>query len=84
MDIFEKIESLAKQGIIVDCVAVNQIQNGYKEQVEDGSMPLITYTVEVMNNELSDMLYTESCDTFKEALESGVKATEDFFKQHNK
>jgi hypothetical protein len=69
---FDKIERLAKKGIIIDCVAVNQIENGYQEQVSDGSMPLITYTVEVMTTSL-ELLYTESCDSFKEALEAGLK-----------
>lgn len=77
-DIFEKIQSLIKQGVVIDCIAVNQAQNGYQEQVAIGDMPLITYTVEVMDVSLSNMLYAESCDSFKEALENGIKAAEKY------
>lgn len=69
--------TLSKKGIIIDCVAVNQIENGYGEQVKNGSMSVVTYTVEVMDNRL-DVIYQESCDTFKEALEAGVKWTEGY------
>lgn len=77
MDIFAEIDKLAKKGIIIDCVAVNQIENGYEEQVKAGSIPLITYTVEVMNINLDDILYTESCDSYKDALIAGIKWASD-------
>jgi len=76
MDLFARIEKLAKKGIIIDVVAVNQIENGYQERVEAGDIPPVTYTVEVMNASLSGILYQESCDTFKEALETGIKKGE--------
>lgn len=75
LDIFDKINTLTKKGIIIDCVAINQIDNGYGERVEEGSMPLITYTVEVMDTNL-EILYQESGNTFKQALEAGVKWAE--------
>lgn len=78
MDIFDRLNELNKQGIIIDVVAINQIENGYQERVEAGDMPLVTYTVEVMNNSLDDMFYQESCHTFKEALEVGVKWAEGY------
>ena len=77
-NIFTRIESLSTRGIIIDVVVVNQEENGYGLQVELGDVPLITYTVEVMNNKLDDMLYQESCDSFKEALEAGVKWAEGY------
>jgi uncharacterized protein YjgD (DUF1641 family) len=73
MDIFEKIEDLLKKGIVIDCVAINQIDNGCQKQVNEGSMPLITYTVEVMNTSL-EVLYAESRNSFKDALVAGIKA----------
>lgn len=57
-------------------MAVSQIENGNKKGIENGEFPLITYTVEVMNISLDDMLYTESCDTFKDAIEAGIKFAE--------
>ena len=76
MDIFERIQALNKKGIIIDCIAVNQIDNGNEQGVKDGAFPLITYTVEVMDTSLGEMFYTESCDSFKEAIYSGVKFAE--------
>lgn len=73
MDIFEQIENLANRGIIIDCVAVNQEQNGYGDQVKNGTMPLVTYTVEIMDTSL-EVLYAESCNNFKTALDAGLKA----------
>jgi len=73
IDIFTRIENLATKGIIIDVVAINQIENGYGERVEAGDMPLITYTVEVMDTSLGNMLYTESCNTLRETLGVGVK-----------
>ena len=76
MDIFKRIQKLNKKGIIIDCVAINQIDNGNKNDVEKDIIPIITYTVEVMDISL-EMLYTESFDSFKEAIEAGVKTAED-------
>ncbi len=77
MDIFTRLENLSNKGIIIDVVAINQIENGYEEEVKLGNMPLITYTVEVMNTTLDNIIYQESCDSFKEALEVGIKWAED-------
>lgn len=73
MDIFEEIQKINEKGIIIDCVAVNQNENGHEDEVKEGILPLITYTVEVMDSSLSEILYTESCDSFKEAICVGVK-----------
>lgn len=78
MDIFERINNLAKKGIIIDVVAVNQIENRYQEQVKVRDMPLITYSVEVMNVDLDDVFHQESCKSLKEALEAGVKWAEGY------
>ena len=76
MDIFERIQELNKKGIIVDCVAVSQIDNGNEEGVKNREFPLMTYTVEVMDESLGEIFYTESCDSFKEAIYVGVKFAE--------
>jgi hypothetical protein len=76
MDIFERIQELNKIGIVIDCIAINQIDNGNEKGVKEGVFPLITYTVEVMDTSLGKMFYTESCDSFKEAIEAGVKFAE--------
>lgn len=76
MDLFNRIKRLNEKGIIIDCVAVNQVKNGNGEDVENRSLSLITYTVEVMDSSLGEMYYTESCDSFKEAIETGVKFAE--------
>lgn len=48
MNIFQKIDKiLLEHNIVIDVVAINQIENGYGEQVESGVMPLITYTYEI-------------------------------------
>lgn len=52
-------------------MVVSQIENSNKKDVENRDMPLITYTVEVMDATLSKILYTESCDSFKEAIYAG-------------
>lgn len=75
MDIFDRLQNLYNRGIIIDCVAVNQIDNGYDLEVEAGLTPLITYTVEVMYDDL-EIIYQESCDTFKEAILLGIKYAE--------
>ncbi len=74
-NIFIKLENLSTRGIIIDVVAIDQIENGNKEQILAGDIPLTTYTVEVMKETAQglNMLYQESCDTFKKALEAGVK-----------
>lgn len=72
MDIFDRIQKLNQKGIIIDCVATDQIENGNRKGVENGEYPLVTYTVEVMNASLEKMLYTESCDSLKEAIYAGV------------
>lgn len=47
-NIFTKLENLSTRGIIIDVVAIDQIENGNKEQILAGDIPLTTYTVEVM------------------------------------
>jgi hypothetical protein len=80
MDILTRLENLNNKGIIIDVVAVDQIENGHKEQILAGDIPLTTYTVEVMKETSHglDILYQESCDSFKEALEAGVKWAEGY------
>ena len=82
MDIFKEIEELNQKGIVIDCVAINQINNGYQEQVNNGSMPLITFTVEVMDTSL-ELLYSESCCSLKEALDAGRKAAHKMLRSSN-
>ena len=79
-DIFIRLENLNNKGIIIDVVAIDQIENGHKEQILAGDIPLTTYTVEVMKETAQglDMLYQESGDSFKEALEAGVKWAEGY------
>lgn len=79
-DIFIRLENLNNKGIIIDVVAIDQIENGHKEQILAGDIPLTTYTVEVMKETAQglNMLYQESCDTFKKALEVGVKWAEGY------
>ena len=78
-DIFIRIENLNNKGIIIDVVAIDQIENGHKEQILAGDIPLTTYTVEVMKETAQglNMLYQESCDSFNEALKAGVKWAEE-------
>lgn len=79
MDIFGRIESLKDKGIVIDCVAVNQKNNGNERQVNDGAMPLITYTVEVMDTYL-EIIYSESCNSFKEAVLTGIEFAEAYIR----
>lgn len=75
-NLFERHQALTEKGIIIMVNATNQISNGYEKQVNEGSMPLITFTVEVMDEKLEDMFYTISCDTFEEALTEGIQYAE--------
>jgi hypothetical protein len=76
MDILKKVDEFKKKGIIIEVNAIDQIENGMQEQVENGLMPLVTYTVNVMLFDMSNILYAESCDWFSEALLAGIKYTE--------
>ena len=73
MDLLKKVDEFKKKGIIIEVNAIDQIENGMQEQIKDGSMPLVTYTVNVMNSDMSDILYAESCDWFSEALMAGIR-----------
>lgn len=81
MDILTKIKKLESEGYIVDIIAMNQYENCVKH-VEEGIMPIVTYTFEVMNLDLSDIIYQESFNSFSEALEEGVKNFEKYLKDN--
>jgi hypothetical protein len=72
MNLFQKIEEWANKGISIEYIVINQIENGYAEQVDKGHMPLITYTVYVNRQSDGETLYTESFDHIEEALTAGI------------
>ncbi len=76
MDILKKVDQFKTKGIVIEIIAINQIENGLEEQVKNNIIPLITYTVEVMDESLSKVLYSESCDLFSEAVIAGIKYAE--------
>lgn len=76
MDILKKVDQLKEKGIVIEIVAINQIENGLEEQIKNNTIPLITYTVEVMDESLSKILYSESCNLFSEAVMAGIKYAE--------
>lgn len=73
MNLFQKIEEWANKGISIEYVVINQIENGYGEQVKKGIMPLVTYTVYVNRQSDGETLYAESFDHIEEALTAGVE-----------
>lgn len=78
MDIFDKIQSFANMGYTIDYMAVDQISNGHKKDVDAGHMPRITFTVVVTEIENDMQLYAESFDTVKDALDNGVRFLEKY------
>ncbi|SFP17950.1 hypothetical protein [Salibacterium halotolerans] len=68
MTIFERIEHLRKQGVIIEVTARNQVENGNGKLVEEGHMPLITYTCSAMDKHFYDEIFAISADSFDEAL----------------
>lgn len=79
--LFDRQETILKQGLVIDVIAMNQISNGNQKKVEKGIMPLITFTVNVMDITMEDVLFTISCDSFKEAFETGVEFAEQHLKK---
>ncbi|ADO60014.1 hypothetical protein [Paenibacillus polymyxa] len=75
-DLFTRHEALRQKGIIIGVVAINQISNGNESLVKKGMMPTVTFTVEVMDESLEDLIYNISCDSFEEALQEGVEYAE--------
>ena len=71
MDIFERIELWGSYNIFIEYVTIDQIVNGYGEEVAKGSMPAVTYTVNVIKD--GDCVHELSCDHLKEALEDGLR-----------
>ena len=75
-DLFTRHEALRQKGIIICVVAINQISNGNESLVKKGIMPKVTFTVEVTDESLEDLMYNISCDSFEEALQEGIEYAE--------
>jgi len=73
MGIFEEIENIAKQGYSIEYQTIDQLQNGYKKDIEKGLKPPITYTVYVTRLSDSEPLYNESFDHIQDCLKAGIK-----------
>lgn len=73
MDIFEQLELILKNGYSIEYYSVNQISNGNEEAVKNKMIPLITYTVCVVNVNTEETIYTESCNSIKECLLKGIE-----------
>lgn len=80
MDIFLKIEEIAKEGYFIDYMIHDAIEEGHRYMVEDGEIPLITYTVNVIRNSDCAYIYSESFDHLEECLNAGIKFMEDFIR----
>jgi len=76
MDIFNKIESLAKKGYSIEFISVDQHDNGMDKDISKGLIPAITYTINVIRLSDSESIYTESFNHIKEGLLTGIKFTE--------
>lgn len=81
MNIFEKIKKLENKGIIIDYMAIDQIEGGMKNEVENGDVPRITYTVYVKKID-GEEIHCESEDTVKEALITGIIEGEKYLKKN--
>lgn len=47
---------------------INQIENGYEEQVAKGEMPLITYTAIIYDENIENIIADLSLDSLSEAI----------------
>lgn len=73
MNIFEEIENITKQGYSIEYQTIDQVDNGYKKEIERGLKPPITYTVYVTRLSDTEHLYTESFDHIEDCLKAGIK-----------
>ncbi|PLS19078.1 hypothetical protein CVD28_01340 [Bacillus sp. M6-12] len=80
MNLFKEIENWSRKGIAIEYAIIDQIENGYAEQVNKGHMPPVTYTVYVNRMSDGETLYAESFDEIEEALVAGVKYAETHIK----
>lgn len=80
MDIIDKIQFWAKNEIFIEYITIDQIVNGYGEQVEKGNMPPVTFTVNVIKD--GEYLHEMSFDDLREALEDGHKFALAYAKEH--
>ncbi|MDF2879672.1 MAG: hypothetical protein K0R54_229 [Clostridiaceae bacterium] len=80
MDIFEKLEELAKKGYSIEHTTVDQYDNGYGKDVEKGLIPPVTYTVNVIRLSDCEILYNLSCNHIKECFDEGIKYVENLIK----
>lgn len=72
-NILETIEKIARDGYSIEYVIVDQVQNGYKKDIEKGLMPKVTYTVYVTRLNDSKVMHTESTNSIRECLIIGIK-----------
>ena len=81
MDIFKRHDNLVKEGVVVEVSMVNQVNNGLKDRVESGGIPLITFTGYVLDIEGNVLDAVSSSNTFEEAFISGVEYGERLLKK---
>lgn len=73
MDILKQIEEINKNGYSIEYIAVDQQQNGNAEQIKQGLIVPITYTVYVIRLSDSETIYTESTDHIEDCLKVGIE-----------
>lgn len=72
-EILEEVEKITEQGYSIEYLPINQYDNGQKELVEAGEIPLVTYTLDVINMENGESIYSESFNHIQDCLRAGVK-----------
>lgn len=77
IDIFKRIQEIAKKGYAIEYNIIDQCDNGYKKQVDKGEMSSVTYSVFVMALTNLEAIHTESFDALEDGLKSIIRYTED-------
>lgn len=80
MDLFERHEKLTKKGYYVTVDPVSQEYNLNMIRIEEGEMPLVTFTGYILNSMAETVQVVSSCDTYKDALEEAIEYVENVVK----
>ncbi|MFC0903766.1 hypothetical protein ACFHWD_03560 [Clostridium sp. MT-14] len=72
-NILEEVEKIAEQGYSIEYMPINQYDNGHKDEVNAGEIPLVTYTLDIINMENGESIYSKSFNHIQDCLRVGVK-----------
>lgn len=76
MDYLNKIEEYALKGWFVMYEIINQVENGYEEDVDDGDIPLCTYKFHIYKESTKYPFDEMNVNHLKEGYDWAFKAIE--------